>query len=196
MFPQGEFGCYRTLLIACVMLHAVAGHGQSNISVRAGSVYAVNSVQAEINEEEVRVTSRGFEGGVDGSYVFRNSPFSTGAGVAVKQLYSDGSVGTMQFSGTTFRVLATLHGSYSLSDHWIIGAVFLVENNRDYKDMRILYSDKLRYNLGLHVGYELAKRLHARLRYTHSLYPNENVYLIHNPSDQLWLGLSYRLFHL
>lgn len=183
-------------ILAGLICYMTDASSQSAFSVRTGGVYTYNAKAPELENDKMSVSGGGFELGADFVFSSKKTRLMPGIGFGIKKLYTSGTVGKYEFSGETFKVFATANCDYAVTGHWRVGAVFLMENNKDYWDLRGMTSDQHRYNAGLKVGYEFGNRLLTSIRYTRCLYPTNNFYLIHNPADQLSIGLSYKFLRL
>lgn len=167
---------------------------QSMLKINAGSTFAYNSETPTLGEDDILVTGWGYQAHLDFVYKPDHWRFEPGFGGGIRQLKGEGSVGDYDISSETTKLMAILYCHYFITDHWRIGALFIGENNKDFEDWKMKSNDQHRFNAGLEMGYESEHSLGVFLRYTRSLYPNENIYLIKDPSDQITLGLFFKFF--
>lgn len=168
---------------------------QSGLKVNVGPLYAFNIENPHLQEDEIFTKGIGYFAHVDYIYQKENWIIEPGIGGGVKQVFANGSVGRYDFTSESTKLIALIYCNFLLSEHWRIGLLTLGENNKDFVDFKRKSNDQYRFNGGLQVIYQQNK-LGVFIRYTRSLYPNVNIYLIKNPSDQLSFGVSYKIWNL
>lgn len=175
-----------------VCLSAFAVQAQSGLKVHAGPLYAHNYQNLSLGEDEIESSGFGYFTGLDFVLQPEKWKFQPGIGVGYKKVYTNGTVAQYDISGESSKITGLLFCHYLISENWGVGIVGMVENNTDFGTFRLKASDQWRFNAGLELLYETDMDLGAFLRYTRSIYPNENIYLIINPSDQIFLGFFYK----
>lgn len=185
----------KMILWICLFIPS-PGQSQSTLNVHAGSLYAHNFKNPFLEEDEIVSMGFGYHVGIDFNLQPENWKFVPGIGIGYKKLYTSGTVGAYDFSSETSKLTGLIYCHFLLSENWEIGLIGMVENNKDFIDFVPFGGDHFRYNAGLGLKYEIDHGMGAYLRYTRSINPNQNIYLIQNPSDQIMLSLFYKLFNL
>lgn len=151
------------------------------------------------NNRTIQVDSRpieeyqayGYKVGAFYNYPLKKVDLRLGAGY--KQLFFSGRYQSTNLSGTGSKAVIHLHGLYAITDTWKGGIGIEMENNRDFDDFRTQTSDLFRYSLKAVVNYKLSDAFSITLDYHKLLNPYSDYYLLTNPSDQLNIGVNYKL---
>ncbi len=177
------------------LVFAITGlslHAQKGVYVDAGFVDAFNNRTIYIDNEAVTgYQSYGYRAGLFYNYPINKLDLRLGAGI--KQLFFSGRYQSSDFSGNASKLTANLAGIYNINTLWKVGMALEMENNRDFNDFRAQTSDLFRYNARILVNYKISENIFLSLDYSKALSPYSDYYLFTNPTDQVAIGVNYKL---
>jgi hypothetical protein len=84
-----------------------------------------------------------------------------------------------------------LGGSYTILKDFDLGLQFAVESNRDFDEIAYAKADLWRYYVCLETSYAIKSKWNVVFKYWRSLSPNNDVYVLFSPINQLSIGLNY-----
>ncbi len=165
---------------------------QKGLFAEAGFVDAFNSRTVQVDSEPIKnYQSYGYRAGLFLNYPVKKFDVRLGAGV--KQLFFSGRYQTNNFTGNVSKFTANLSSLYRFGSSWKAGVAIDLENNRDFNEFRSKTSDLFRYNARVLVNYKISEQLFLNLDYCKALSPYEDYYLLTNPTDQITIGINYKL---
>lgn len=170
---------------------------QDYFGFQLNSIYGYESDHLKLFNNEVELhTSYGYQFFAFYSHRCKKQNLEPKFALGWKYLQFEGEFDEQAIFGNTYKLSILTGLDYRFYKKWIVGADFIIENNLDFELFRAANSDLLRYNAQVIISYKLSKKWMASLGFSKVLYPRVNHFLIANPSNQLSLGLAYKLFKL
>ncbi len=166
--------------------------GQQGWYLGAGFIDAFNPSEIKVGTRPVHdLQTYGYRAEVIYSYPLKSFDIRFGAGY--KQLFFSGNHNLTEFHGNTSKLRLLVGGLYNWSEQLKTGIGFSLENNRDFSGFRTQTTDLYRYNIYGEVNYLIYTDLFLTLNYSKALYPIVDFYTLSNPTDQLCIGIIYKL---
>ncbi len=182
----------KRFLVPFLFLTNFALQAQEGLYVEAGFVDAFNSRTIYIDKEPVaNYQAYGYRLGAFYSYPVKNVDVRLGAGL--KQLFFSGRYQSDDFSGMAAKLTINLQGLYNFHSNWKAGLAIEMENNRDFNHFRSQTSDLFRYNVKAIINYAVSQNVFLSLDYSRAIHPYSDFYLLTNPTDQITIGVNYKL---
>jgi hypothetical protein len=126
-----------------------------------------------------------------------NSKWLLTSGLGAKYLNTRGETSSqLKFTTNSFNINALIGTRYSVSKKFDIGLQFMIETNRNMSETTFLKANLWRYYLALESAYHLNEKWLLVCKYSRSLSPNEDAYLLFIPPNQLSLGMQYHFNEL
>lgn len=186
-----------SLAIAFFILSCSSMKGQNYIGLQMNSIYGYESDHLQLFDDDIELhASYGYQFAAFYSHRFKKQKLEPKIAIGWKFLQFEGEFNEQGIFGSTYKLSIALGLEYRIYKNWIVGLDFITENNLDFELFRAANSDLLRYNLQPRVSYKLSKKWMASLGFSKVIYPRVDHFLIANPSNQISLGLSYKLFKL
>lgn len=186
-----------SLCLMLILLFSTEAKSQKYVGFQLHTVYAFELEPLSIFNSQVKIdNSMGYQCLAFFSYRFKKQGLEPRFSAGLKYLQFEGEFDDQEIHGESYKLNLILGLDYRFYKNWILGLDFLTENNLDFELFRAANSDLLRYNLQGRISYKLSKKWMASLAYSKILYPRVNHFLIANPSNQIYMGLTYKLFKL
>lgn len=171
--------------------------GQNYLGLQFNTVYGIEPSSLTLFDDKFELhASYGYQFLIFYSHRFKKQKLEPKIGVGWKYLQFEGEFNEQAIFGNTYKLNIALGLEYRIYKNWLVALDFIIENNLDFELFRASNSDLLRYNVQPRVSYKLSKKWMASLGFSKVLYPRVDHFLIANPSNQIQLGLSYKLFKL
>lgn len=171
--------------------------GQHYFGFQLNSVYGFEQENLRLFSDEVELKSSfGYQLWAFYSHRFKKQGLEPKFAMGWKYLQFEREFNDQSVFGHTYKLNLVVGLDYRVYENWILGLDLITENNLDFELFRAANSDLFRYNLQTRISYKLSKKWTANLGFSKALYPRVDHFFVANPSNQINLGLTYKLWKL
>ncbi len=178
------------------LVFSTPAKGQSSFGIELSYVTGFQDSQIKILDEYIDFSMpHGSQLTLLFSKRIKETPWLLTTGLGGKYMSIQGQTSSqLQFSANSFKVNALLGTRYNIYKGLDLGFQFIIESNRDIDEITYLKADLWRYYWCLETAYALNNKWDVVIKYWRSISPNEDVYLLFTPINQISIGVNY-YFH-